>query len=76
MRVPYRRRRDAGIREVVGWSIGGVPPFCHDADLPVLLDESLLDYETVWAAAGAPTAVFPIGSGELRTTAEATPVEV
>lgn len=53
-----------------------MPPFCHDADLPVLLDESLLDYETVWATAGAPTAVFPIGSGELRTTAEATPVEV
>ncbi|RDZ92983.1 prolyl-tRNA editing protein, partial [Haloferax sp. Atlit-6N] len=28
------------IRSVVGWSIGGVPPFCHDADLPVYIDES------------------------------------
>ncbi len=64
------------IRETVGWSIGGVPPFCHDADLPVLLDESLTDFETVWAAAGTPKAVFPITPTELKTYSGATVADV
>ncbi len=55
------------IRETVGWSIGGVPPFCHDADMPVYLDETLAEFETVWAAAGTPKAVFPVAPEELQT---------
>jgi prolyl-tRNA editing enzyme YbaK/EbsC (Cys-tRNA(Pro) deacylase) len=54
------------IRETVGWSIGGVPPFCHDADLPTLLDPTLETFETVWAAAGTPEAVFPVPPATLR----------
>ena len=58
---------DAGeIKSVLGWSIGGVPPFCHDAEVPVYLDETLTEFETVWAAAGTPEAVFPIDPAELR----------
>ncbi len=64
------------ISEVVGWSIGGVPPLCHETDVPVCIDESLLDYERVWAAAGTPTAVFPIDPDELRGIAGATPIDV
>ncbi|ELY99627.1 hypothetical protein C480_20204 [Natrialba aegyptia DSM 13077] len=29
------------IRELLGWSIGGVPPICHDSDVPVLFDPTL-----------------------------------
>jgi len=50
----------AEIKSVLGWSIGGVPPFCHDAGVPVYVDETLTTFETVWAAAGTPEAVFPI----------------
>ncbi|WP_435178346.1 YbaK/EbsC family protein [Halorussus sp. AFM4] len=58
---------DAGeIKAALGWSIGGVPPFCHDADVPVFLDETLTEFETVWAAAGTPEAVFPIDPDRLR----------
>lgn len=64
------------VREVAGWSIGGVPPLCHDADLPVYVDESLLAHDTVWAAAGAPTAVFPIGPSDLAALADATVLDV
>jgi prolyl-tRNA editing enzyme YbaK/EbsC (Cys-tRNA(Pro) deacylase) len=64
------------IAETLGWSIGGVPPFCHDTDVPVLLDETLLEYETVWAAAGTPEAVFPLSSTELRRLAGAEVVDV
>jgi prolyl-tRNA editing enzyme YbaK/EbsC (Cys-tRNA(Pro) deacylase) len=44
----------------LGWSIGGVPPFCHDSEVPVYVDETLTGYDEVWAAAGTPEAVFPI----------------
>ncbi|SDY07800.1 YbaK/EbsC family protein [Halobellus clavatus] len=64
------------IKDVVGWSIGGVPPFCHDASLPVYVDETLLAHDTVWAAAGAPTAVFPIAPDELVELTDATVVDV
>lgn len=66
----------ATIKAELGWSIGGVPPFCHASDVPVLLDETLLDYETVWAAAGTPEAVFPIDSETLRELAAARPADV
>src|ERR687896_1510205 len=38
------------VRAATGFPIGGVPPFGHG--LPVVLDEALLDYATVWAAGG------------------------
>jgi len=61
---------DAGrINDVVGWSIGGVPPICHDAELPAVVDPSLRSFDTVWAAAGTPTAVFPITPERLRDLA-------
>ena len=50
----------ARIREVVGWSIGGVPPLCHDAALPTVFDPTLTEYETVYGAAGTPSAVFAV----------------
>jgi len=62
------------LKEVLGWSIGGVPPFCHDTAVPVVVDETLLEFETVWAAAGTPTSVFPIGPDELQQYAGAEPV--
>ncbi len=64
------------IRETLGWSIGGVPPFCHETAVPVLIDETLLEFDTVWAAAGTPEAVFPIGPAELRAYADAEPADV
>ena len=64
------------IRDAVGWSIGGVPPFCHDSDLPVYLDETLAEFETVWAAAGTPEAVFPVDPETLREYADADVADV
>ncbi|MFD1588674.1 YbaK/EbsC family protein [Halorientalis brevis] len=64
------------IKATLGWSIGGVPPFCHDSDVPVYMDETLLDHETVWAAAGTPQAVFPIEPDTLREYAGAKPLDV
>lgn len=54
------------VKTTLGWSIGGVPPFGHETDVPVYLDDTLMDHETVWAAAGTPEAVFPIDPERLR----------
>lgn len=64
------------VRETVGWSIGGVPPFCHDTAVPVYMDETLREFGTVWAAAGTPEAVFPITPDRLREFADARPADV
>jgi prolyl-tRNA editing enzyme YbaK/EbsC (Cys-tRNA(Pro) deacylase) len=64
------------IKATLGWSIGGVPPFCHDADVPVLMDQTLREYEEVWAAAGTPAAVFPIAPDRLRQLSGATVADV
>ena len=54
-------RQDADtVRETTGFPVGGVPPFGHREPLRVFVDEDLLDYEELWAAAGTPHVNFPI----------------
>lgn len=53
------------VLRVTGYEIGGVPPVGHPIQLPTLIDVSLERYETVWAAAGAHNAVFPIAYSTL-----------
>ena len=60
-------RADADfVRTVTGFAIGGVPPICHAQPLETYLDEDLLQYMTIWAAAGTPNAVFELTSDELQ----------
>ena len=53
------------VREVTGFSIGGVPPLGHDVALPTTVDSSLRRFEVLWAAAGTPHDVFPNGTERL-----------
>lgn len=55
----------ARVREVTGFSIGGVPPLGHERELATTIDESLRRFAVVWAAAGTPHDVFAIGTDEL-----------
>ncbi len=64
------------IKETLGWSIGGVPPFCHESDIPLFMDETLTDHDEVWAAAGTPEAVFPIAPATLQELSGATVVDI
>jgi prolyl-tRNA editing enzyme YbaK/EbsC (Cys-tRNA(Pro) deacylase) len=48
------------VHEISGFAIGGVPPIGHKTLLKTYLDEDLLQYDTIWAAAGTPNAVFSI----------------
>jgi len=54
------------VREVTGYAIGGVPPFAHNHALPTLIDRTLLQHDTVWAAAGTPQHVFSISLADLQ----------
>ncbi|MCP4538443.1 MAG: YbaK/EbsC family protein [Chloroflexi bacterium] len=48
------------VRNETGFSIGGVAPVGHQQSLRTWIDTSLSRFETVYAAAGHPQAVFPI----------------
>jgi prolyl-tRNA editing enzyme YbaK/EbsC (Cys-tRNA(Pro) deacylase) len=55
-----RRATAREANELTGFTIGGIPPFGHSRPVRVIMDPDLGRYETVWAAAGLPTAVFPV----------------
>jgi len=60
-------RADAGfVREVTGYAIGGVPPIAHLQQMETYLDEDLLQYEVIWAAAGTPNAIFKLSPDDLQ----------
>ncbi len=46
------------VKEVTGYSIGGVPPVGHRTALPTVMDASLWRFPLVHAAAGHPHCVF------------------
>jgi prolyl-tRNA editing enzyme YbaK/EbsC (Cys-tRNA(Pro) deacylase) len=59
-------RADANfVREQTGFAIGGVPPLAHRVQPVVFIDDTLLGFETIWAAAGTPNAVFRLTPDDL-----------
>lgn len=58
------------VRRSTGFAIGGVPPVGHDTRLPVYIDQDLMQYDTVYAAAGTPNTVFAIDPRVLRQITE------
>lgn len=54
------------VRAATGYAIGGIPPIAHDNPLPVFIDQDLLQYDFVWAAAGTPHAVFRLDPKQLE----------
>jgi len=70
-------RADADfVRAATGYAIGGVPPVGHESPLRTLMDEDLLRFEVVWAAAGTPRAVFPVAPAELARAIGVEPVSI
>jgi len=53
------------VRQKTGFVIGGVPPVGHAEKLEVFIDEDLLRYSEIWAAAGTPNAVFRLTPSDL-----------
>ena len=55
------------VKEKIGYAIGGVCPIGHLQKTVMLIDEDLLQYAHVWAAAGHPHAVFKLTPAQLKT---------
>ena len=71
------KRPDADdVRALTGYAIGGIPPLGHDTPLATYLDEDLLAFETVWAAAGTPRCVFSVAPKALAEATGATVIAV
>ena len=71
-------RADANyVKEVSGYSVGGVAPigWLNKPEM-TLIDEALNDYDIVWAASGHPHAVYPTTYAELITCTGAQPMVV
>lgn len=71
-----RRADPSFVRDATGFTIGGVPPVGHDKPLRTVVDDDLARYETVWAAAGHPHAVFPTTHAELLRITSGTPADI
>jgi prolyl-tRNA editing enzyme YbaK/EbsC (Cys-tRNA(Pro) deacylase) len=87
-RVSEERLRDAAgatavrrasadeAKRLTGYAIGGVPPFAHETACEAVIDEDMSRFDTVWAAAGLPDAVFKIAVADLRRLSEARPARI
>ena len=78
LNIPELGRADANyVKEVSGYSVGGVSPIGWISTPEItLIDEALNDYEVVWAASGHPHAVYPTSYAELIACTSATPMVV
>jgi Cys-tRNA(Pro) deacylase len=64
------------VREMTGFAIGGVAPVGHRHPLKIFIDEDLLQYQEIWAAAGTPHAVFKLTPDELKIITNGTVISV
>jgi prolyl-tRNA editing enzyme YbaK/EbsC (Cys-tRNA(Pro) deacylase) len=71
-----RRASAREANDLTGFVIGGIPPIGHARRLRVIMDPDLGRFPIVWAAAGLPTAVFPVPPGTLRMLADANVVSI
>jgi prolyl-tRNA editing enzyme YbaK/EbsC (Cys-tRNA(Pro) deacylase) len=73
---PIDRADPEFVRSMTGFAIGGIPPIGHTTAIKTYLDEDLLKFETLWAAAGTPNAVFELTPQDLQTMTSARVVPV
>jgi prolyl-tRNA editing enzyme YbaK/EbsC (Cys-tRNA(Pro) deacylase) len=71
------RQADAEtVRRSTGFDVGGVAPVGHPAALATVIDRHLANFESLWAAAGTPNAVFATSYDELTRLTAATPADI
>jgi Cys-tRNA(Pro) deacylase len=73
---PIDRADPEFVRNVTGFAIGGIPPIGHATKIESFIDEDLQNYETLWAAAGTPNAVFQLTCQDLQKMTSAIVVQV
>lgn len=64
------------VKERIGYAIGGVCPIGHTSESLILIDRKLFGFDSVWAAAGHPHAVFNLTPAQLQAMTGAPVVDV
>ena len=72
---PLGKADAALIRSETGFAIGGVAPVGHLTEIAAFIDPRLLEFGTVWAAAGTPRHVFAIAPDDLVRVSGARPAD-
>jgi prolyl-tRNA editing enzyme YbaK/EbsC (Cys-tRNA(Pro) deacylase) len=62
---PIAKADAAFVRARTGFAIGGVAPVGHAEPVPTLIDEDLMKWEEIWAAAGHPSSIFRLTPADL-----------
>jgi prolyl-tRNA editing enzyme YbaK/EbsC (Cys-tRNA(Pro) deacylase) len=62
---PLGRADPDDVRRVTGFAIGGVAPIGHLSPIPIWMDHKLMEFTTIWAAAGTPRHIFEISPAQL-----------
>ena len=63
---PISQANPEFVREKTGFAIGGVPPVGHIQKIRIFIDEDLLQYDEIYAAAGTPKALFKLTPADLQ----------
>jgi Cys-tRNA(Pro) deacylase len=58
------------VRAETGFAIGGVSPVGHGIRLKTFIDEDLMEFSEIWAAAGSPNSVFRLTPQDLLRVTE------
>ncbi len=69
--VAIRPATPREVRELTGYSTGGLPPFGFGRDVRILMDQDLCAYQWVWATAGTDAALFRLAPRTLRMLSNA-----
>lgn len=64
------------VKDHTGFAIGGVCPIGHSGPTVTLIDRDLLQFDSIWAAAGHPHAVFNLTPAQLISMTGAPVVDV
>lgn len=62
---PIGRADPPWVRETTGYAIGGIPPLGHATPMETFVDEDLLRFSEIWAAAGHPNSLFRLDPRDL-----------
>jgi prolyl-tRNA editing enzyme YbaK/EbsC (Cys-tRNA(Pro) deacylase) len=64
-RLGLQRAGAEFVREKTGYAIGGIPPVGLATPMRTFIDEDLLRFERIWAAAGTPNSLFELSPADL-----------
>ena len=66
LQIEVKKADASFVKEATGFTIGGIPPVAHQTPMDTYIDQDLLEYKEVWAAAGMPFSVFKLESRMLQ----------